>query len=298
VVPDSVVGDLRPRPLDRVFGIEPCQRARLSIAIPKLDAQHPTYERTTHHLPLDHPARKVEPDHRVGARPQKLAHHSVVAVHHPGRPARSPVYVLGEGRPFHPAGTVMEGVELDHRQPKLRRKGARERGLARTRRADHQHSLHLYCDRGHVPPTPRERALPNRAVRKEGVEPSRELPHRNQNPARLPVPPLSLILCLSPVETDELGGLAEGYYLTQVEVRKSGQIGAVGCNSTAWCPMMRAMRVGKRAVGLAAAGFCTLAGCLLQSQPAVPSKANAASNQWDCPLSEEAARLYQLKQFE
>ncbi len=32
----------------------------------------------------------------------------------------------------------------------------------------------------------------NYAVRKEGIEPSRELPHRNLNPARLPVPPLSL----------------------------------------------------------------------------------------------------------
>ena len=32
----------------------------------------------------------------------------------------------------------------------------------------------------------------NSSVRKEGVEPSRELPHRNLNPARLPVPPLSL----------------------------------------------------------------------------------------------------------
>ena len=60
----------------------------------------------------------------------------------------------------------------------------------------------------------------NDAVRKEGVEPSRELPHRNLNPARLPIPPLSRCCCPRSGRSEIRRGPGDGYYLTLVQLRK------------------------------------------------------------------------------
>jgi hypothetical protein len=53
------------------------------------------------------------------------------------------VHVRGEGRSRRPARTMVDRVQLHERCPKSSREKTRERGLARTRCADDEHSLHF-----------------------------------------------------------------------------------------------------------------------------------------------------------
>jgi Phage integrase family len=95
------------------------------------------------------------------------------------------------------------------------------------------------------PPSPGDEAdRAKSAVRKGGLEPPRELPHWNLNPARLPIPPLSLA-CLR--EFPEIPpGEVRTYYLTVVAVGKGIRCSSGSAERTpsGSAPPVRARRSG------------------------------------------------------
>jgi hypothetical protein len=115
---------------------------RLAVAGPRpqlfavSDATHGAFEESSE----DHGERRVEPDHRIRARPHEIARaaSAVVAIDDPALTLDRSGDALLEyvDRYECPVRTPCERVELDERHPEPTRELPRERGLARARRSD------------------------------------------------------------------------------------------------------------------------------------------------------------------
>ena len=87
----------------------------LAVAVPELPPQGRPTDGSRHDLTHDEATREVEPDHRVGACPDEVADHLVVAVDHPPFAGAEPRHLLPEvvGRKLRPRRQVEDGVELE-----------------------------------------------------------------------------------------------------------------------------------------------------------------------------------------
>src|SRR6266851_2215525 len=114
------------------------------VSVPQLGSRGHPAERAGDQLAHDPVARRVDPDHRVGAAPDNVADLGVVAIDDPGRACcevrNNPPELAGRQRL--PVRLMKYGVELEVRGAQTCRKTPGNGGLPRAAVADHGDPLH------------------------------------------------------------------------------------------------------------------------------------------------------------